>query len=274
LLLGLTRKELQVKYKNSVVGIGWSMLNPAFVLVVYFFVFQVVLGNGLPGFAIYLMSGLLVWNLFAAAVPSATGSIVGNSSIVKKVSFPREILALAAVGANLLFFCYQLIVLALFLVIFRYVPTWRYVPLLVVALVTLLVFTSAVGVFFAAVNVKYRDTQHFLDIVLQAWFWATPIVYPYEQIAGKLGRHAWLYRLNPITPIVLTFQRTIYSRTDPYSTHGPIVNGHRNVIHVLPHNGIWWYGSQLLVLLGISVVLFLGALVVFGRLEGNFAEEL
>ena len=211
LLLGLTRKELQVKYKNSVVGIGWSMLNPAFVLLVYFFVFQIVLGNGLPGFAIYLMSGLLVWNLFSAAVPTATGSIVANSSIVKKVSFPREILALAAVGANLLFFFYQLIVLALFLVVFRYVPTFRYIPLFLFALVTLLVFTSAVGVFLAAVNVKYRDTQHFLEIVLQAWFWATPIVYQYELIAGKLGRHAWLYRLNPITPIVLTFQRTIYA---------------------------------------------------------------
>src|SRR6202011_842842 len=99
LLLGLTRKELKVKYKNSVLGFLWSMLNPATSLLVFYVVFQVILKNGIPYFAIYLISGILVWNLFSNALPQACGSVVNNGPIVKKVSFPREVLALASVGA-------------------------------------------------------------------------------------------------------------------------------------------------------------------------------
>src|SRR5207248_4697248 len=101
LLGGLVRKELKVKYKNSVLGFLWSMLNPALYLVVFYVVFQLILKNGIPQFAIFLLAGLLVWNLFSTALPGATGSVVGNSGLVKKVAFPREVLALSSVGAAL-----------------------------------------------------------------------------------------------------------------------------------------------------------------------------
>ena len=86
------RTQLKVKYKNSALGFLWSMLNPALYLVVYYIVFQIILGSGIPNFAIFLLSGLLVWNLFSYAIAGATGSIVGGAGIIKKVSFPREIL--------------------------------------------------------------------------------------------------------------------------------------------------------------------------------------
>src|SRR3954469_24662170 len=92
LLVALTRTELKVKYKNSALGFVWSMLNPALYLVVFYVVFQLILGSGIPNFPIYLLSGLLVWNLFSAALPAGCGSIVGNASIIKKVAFPREVL--------------------------------------------------------------------------------------------------------------------------------------------------------------------------------------
>ena len=99
------------------------------------------------------------------------------------------------------------------------------------------------------------------------WFWATPIVYQYELVAGKRPELAWLYRLNPITPIVLTFQRAIYRETDPIGQNGV-------PIPVLPHGDQWWYLAQLLWVIVFSVALLAVGLVVFGRLEGNFAEEL
>lgn len=270
LLVGLVRKELAVKYKNSVVGIGWSMVNPALTLAVYYVVFQIVLKNGVPAFAIFLLSGLLVWNLFSACLPAATGSIVGNSAIVKKVSFPREILALASVGAALEFFFFQLIVLVAALVLFRYQPAWGYLALLPLALVALLTFSAAIGVLLAALNVYFRDIQHLLEVALMAWFWGTPIVYGYRLVADRLGRWSWVFRLNPMTPIVLTFQRAIYGQVSPSST----VKGQPRLALLPAHAGQAWYIWQLLGVLFVSAVLFLFAIAVFSRLEGNFAEEL
>jgi len=263
LLVGLVRKELKVKYKNSILGFFWSMLNPALYLVVFYIVFQLVLKAGIPNFAIFLLSGLLVWNLFSTGLGSATGAIVANAAIVKKVSFPREILVMASVGASLVHFMLQGVVMVGALVLLRYMPSPGYLLLIPFALFALLLFTCALGILLSAVNVYLRDTQHLLELTLLAWFWATPIVYQYRLVADRLGENVWLYRLNPITPIVLTFQRAIYAKTDP------------NGMAILPAGvNANWYIGHLLVITGVSAILFLAALAVFGRLEGNFAEEL
>ncbi|MGH9307651.1 MAG: ABC transporter permease [Acidimicrobiales bacterium] len=268
-LVGLIHKELKVKYKNSVLGFAWSMLNPAMYLGVYYFVFQVVLKNGIKNFAIYLLCGLVVWNLFSTAVPNAATAVVGNSSIVKKVAFPREILALASVGASLVFFFFQAVVLIIALGVFRFIPVLSYLWLIIPAMLALLVLAAALGVFLSAVNVYLRDVQHLLELFMVLWFWATPIVYPYRQIADRLSKDhlAWLYLLNPVTCIVLVFQRALYG-----DVNSPKPGG--GIIHLLPTNGPLWYLSLLLIVLVVSAALFIGALVVFGRLEGNFAEEL
>lgn len=269
LLVGLVRKELKVKYKNSVLGFMWSMLNPALYLVVFYVLFTYVLPNGMPYFAIYLLSGLLVWNLFSSAVPAATGAIVGNAGLVKKVAFPREILALASVGASLVHFFLQCVVLLGALGVFRYTPSPTYLLLVLPALLVLLLFAGALGVLLSAVNVYLRDTAHLLELALLAWFWSTPIVYPFRQVSDRLDAHGltWLYLLNPITNIVLVFQRAIYNAVEPIGKDG-------NPIPVLPDAGIGWYAGNLAILGALSALLFLVALNVFSRLEGNFAEEL
>ena len=276
LLIGLTRKELKVKYKNSVLGFLWSMLNPATSLLVFYMVFQVILKNGIPYFAIYLISGILVWNLFSNALPQACASVVNNGPIVKKVSFPREILALSSVGAALIHFFLQAVVLLFFLGVFRRGPAIAYLPLLIPGLIALLVLTASLGVLLAAINVKLRDTTHLLEIALQVWFWGTPIVYQYRLVRDKViqSPHGFkhylflLWRLNPVTPIVLSFQRAIYGATSPVGKGGTRVP-------VLPdHAGQWWYLWQLLLVIAFGLALFAVALTVFGRLEGNFAEEL
>ena len=108
---GLVRKDLKVKYQGSVLGFLWSLANPLLLLVVYTFVFQVVLKTGIPQFGFYLMSGLLIWNAFAGAVGTATGAVVGNAGLVKKVRFPLSVLPLSAVGFALVHFVLQLVVL-------------------------------------------------------------------------------------------------------------------------------------------------------------------
>ena len=268
LLVSMVRKELRIKYKNSVLGFLWSLLNPALYLVIYYIVFQKILKNNMPLFAIFLLCGLLVWNFFSNALSSATTTVVNNAGIVKKVAFPREILAMASVGAALIFFFLQACVLILALAIFQVIPALSYIWLIPLALIALLFFAGALAIALSAINVYLRDTQHLLELVLLAWFWATPIVYPFQELGVRLSeKHLlWLYFLNPVTVVVLTFQRALYARVS-YVNAG-------TVQPLLPAYSPEWFAIQLLIVVLVSAVLFVGALSLFGRLEGNFAEEL
>jgi ABC-2 type transport system permease protein len=268
LLVSLVRKELKIKYKNSALGFIWSLLNPALYLVVFYIVFQIFLKAGLPYFPIFLLAGLLPWNLFGTALGAGTVSISSNASLVTKVWFPREILPLAAIGAGLVHFMLQTMVLLAALLVFRYEPAYGYLPLIPLALFTLVLLVVALSIGLAAINVYARDTQHLLELALLAWFWMTPIVYPYRQVADRVGS---LFLLNPITPIVITFQRALYNRTESVtrSKAGVVTT------HVLPASANWlWYARNLGIVIAVSAVLLLGALAIFGRLEDNFAEEI
>ena len=119
LVIFLVRKELKVRYKNSVLGFLWSFLNPALVLLVYYVVFKYFLANHISLFAIYLFAGLLAWNLFNNSLLSSAGVLVAQAGIVKKVSFPREILALAQVGTAICYFFFQACIMVAFLIGFQ-----------------------------------------------------------------------------------------------------------------------------------------------------------
>jgi ABC-2 type transport system permease protein len=164
------------------------------------------------------------------------------------------------------------VVLIIALVAFGIVPSFGYFYTLPVALAALIVFTGAIAIFLSAVNVYLRDTQHLTEVLLMAWFWSVPIVYPYGVIAKVLSEHHLgslkvLYLLNPITPIAMDFQRALYGKTS-YTDSAGTVN------HMLP---TWSPAIYCLVVGAVlvgSIILFLLSLLVFGRLEGNFAEEL
>ena len=272
LLVGMTRKELKIKYKNSILGFAWSLLNPLLYLVVFYIAFVKILGSGVPEFPIFLLSGLLVWNLFSTALGAACSSVVANAGLVKKVSFPREILPLAAVGSMLVhFFLQSMVLFAVIAILWRPVA-WEYVALLPLALVALLLLTGALGILLSATNVYLRDTQHFLELALLAWFWVTPIVYGFMTIGRRNSLFSKIYMLNPVTPIVLIFQRAIYAKLD--NPRAPTTLADPKANQILPH----WHLTGYLGYLGYSFVI--GALVlviaiaVFGRSEANFAEEL
>ena len=280
LLVGLVRKELKVRYKNSVLGFVWSLVNPAVTIGVFYVIFSVVLKNAIPYFVLYLMSGVLVWNMFQNGTAAAVGSVVGNAPLVKKVWFPREILPLAAVGATFVDFLIQSSVLVVAFGVVRWHIGWSYLPLIPIALVVALLFTAACAIWLAAVNVKYRDIQHFLAIALMVWFWATPIIYPFEQIANRLGRYglSWVPLLNPYAIICLSFQRALYNRTTVVTGSCKTVAGQPAcrppTTPMLPQHGELWYLAVLALVGLVSAVLLVGASRVFRRLEGDFAEEL
>ena len=216
LMMLLTRTELKVRYKESVLGYAWSMLNPALVLAIYYMIFKVISRTQQPHFAIWLFCGLLVWNLFNNSAMSSTTVVVGRAGIIKKVAFPRELLAMSTVGVAVVLFMIQVVVLVLFLIGFQLTPDWGSLWLLVPAFIALLVFTSAVSIFLSAVNVYLRDTQHLTEVAPDGLVLADPHRVPLRTPGGIIWPKyhlTWLYLANPITPIALTFQRVIYNQT-------------------------------------------------------------
>jgi ABC-2 type transport system permease protein len=261
LLVNLVRKELKVKYKNSALGFAWSMLNPALYLVIFYIVFTYFLPAGIPYFPIYLVSGLLAWNLWSASLGGSVASILGNANLVTKVYFPREILPLSTIGASVIHFFLQFIVLIAALAVFRYSVNVEAVWLVPLALVVQLLLLLGVCLIVAVLNVYFRDVQHLLELVLLAWFWMTPIVYPIVQIQEK-NPWVWrLYLLNPMTHIVLAFQRGIYGLHEGVTDLGGGVT-------------LTWYLRNLTILGAIAIALIAFGWWMFRRLESRLAEEL
>ena len=136
--------------------------------------------------------------------------MVAGAGLVKKVWFPREILPLASVGAALVHFFLQLLVLVAALVALRHPVGWAELALLPLALCDLILLAAGLALLFSVANVYLRDMAHFVELALLAWFWLTPIVYPFTQLSKALDGHTGIALLNPVTPIVLTFQRALY----------------------------------------------------------------
>jgi ABC-2 type transport system permease protein len=257
LLYNLTRKEVKVKYKNSVLGIFWSMINPLVMLVIYYIAFGVffnVQGSGIQFFAIYLMAGILPWNFLANSLILSVGTVVSNGNLVKKVYFPREVLPLSNVGAAAFNFFLQSMVLFAFMGVLWYNFS-PYIFLFPVVMLLEMVFIIGVAFFLSALNVFFRDIQHFTEIFLMAWFWMTPIIYPISFVLDKLPPWAQrVYFLNPMAHIVLLFHEVIYNP----SVHGP----HTSYISPVGIAGT----------VVVSLLLFVLGYLFFTAREGRFAE--
>lgn len=267
LLTGLIRKDLKVKYQGSVLGFLWSLANPLIVLVVYTFVFQVVLGGGIPLFGFFLLSGLLLWNAFAGAVGSATGAVVGNSGLVKKVRFPLSVLPLSSVGFALVHFVLQLAVLLVAMAVSGHANfAGPQLLLAVPAIAVAVLFMVALSFLVAGLNVRYRDTQHVVEIVLLAGFWLNPIVYSASLVRQHLEPHGlfWAYFLNPMAGVVTAMQRAIYV-DNPTLPGGGTALADGGYAFYLEKLGLGALVSALLLVLGVWS---------YRRLSADFAEEL
>ena len=227
LLYNLVVRDLKVRYKNSVLGILWSLLNPLLMMLIFTFVFTVMQPSGIPNFYVFILTGLLPWNFFSGAVMGSASQIVSNGHLIKKVYFPREVLPLSTVMSNFVNFLLSLIPLAFFLIVSG-IGFTRYVLWLPVIILIQLVFMVGLSLLLSALTVFYRDMLMVLDAVMLGLFFLCPIFYPMELIQqegtlfGITIPVARLVRwLNPMASIIDSYHIVLYGVL-VYEPTGPV----------------------------------------------------
>ena len=221
LVANLVDRDLKVRYKNSALGFLWSLLNPLLLMLVFTVVFTVMLPNwSIPRFPAFVLCALLPWNFFTSSVMGAMGSIVHNGNLVKKVYFPREILPISTVLSNFANFILALPVLFGLLLWFR-VPLTIWLAYLPIIMATQLAFTIGIAFILATMNVFYRDTAVIMEVILQAWFFVTPVFYPVEVLPElkviwglTLPIRRLVYILNPMASIIASYRSVLYGFID------------------------------------------------------------
>lgn len=262
LLVNLVLRELRSRYKKSVLGWTWSLLNPLSTVIIFSIVFtfflkiQPPVGNpsGLHNFAAFLLCGLLAWNFLQNSMTGSLSALVGNANLIKKVYFPRELLVASTVGSLLVSFLIELSVLGVILLLLgNMVLPW--IPIVLVIVVIQTVFVLGLGFVLSVLNVYFRDVQHFVAIALTALFYSAPIVYPIRYVPTTA--HVWgmtipvrrIYELNPIVVFVQAYRSAMYDlRWPPFLTFVELIA---------------WAAAML----GLG-------LAVFSRLEGRVPEEI
>jgi len=201
LLVQLVRKELKVRYRNSALGFLWSMLTPVLMTAVFSVVFTQIVRIPVDDFPAFFISGYLVWQFLQNSCQGAIHSIVGNGELIKKVYFPREVLPLSHVFAQLIHLLLALLVLSPYLVYTRGLDVLVHLPTTLLAIALLTVFVSGIAMWFAGVNVIFRDLQELFVVIFQVWFYATPVIYPLALVTAQIDeRFAWVATVIAINP--------------------------------------------------------------------------
>jgi lipopolysaccharide transport system permease protein len=245
LALKLAMSEFRLRYKNSILGFFWSLLEPLLMLLVLYVVFTNLMRVNVEHYQLFLLMGIISWNMLSRGTTMSLNSIIGKPSLVQKVYFPREVLVISSCITALLMTLLEFIVFGVFMLIFKVMPgiTITYFPM-VLFIEFLLILGLSLGL--AALNVYYRDIQYIWAVVLQAGFFAAPIIYPISIIPQK---YIWIIMLNPMTRIIDMLRGTVIYSTPPNSGDAAFI---------------------IAVALGVLVAGYL----IFLRLESRFAEEM
>jgi lipopolysaccharide transport system permease protein len=245
LLYFLTWRDIKVRYKQTVLGAAWAIIQPFFMMVVFSLFFgrlAHVPSDGIP-YPVFVYCALLPWQLFAHALTESSNSLVANERLITKVYFPRLIVPISAVLGGLIDFAIAFVILLLMMVYYGIRPSWAVVTLpafIFLAMVTAL----GVGLWLSALNVKYRDVRYTINFVIQFWLLASPVAYPSSLIPVR-----WrpLYGLNPMAGVVEGFRWALLGKSE-----GP--------------------GPLLAVSVAVVILIFVGGLYYFRRMEGQFAD--
>jgi len=203
----LVLKDLKLKYRDSVLGFLWSLMNPLLLILVYGFVFGHLFRGGLSDLPYFLMVGILPWNFFAQSLMMATGSILDNGNLIRKVALPMEVFPIATVLFNLAQYVLALLVFfPMALLFFKVSVAWSWI-LFVPILALHILFTVGVCLMASTATVFYRDVRHFVEILLMLLFWLTPVVYDIRAAAAPL--RSALY-MNPLSYFILSYQEVLY----------------------------------------------------------------
>jgi lipopolysaccharide transport system permease protein len=245
LLYFLTKRDIKVRYKQTVLGGLWAVIQPAFTMLVFTLFFGRLAkmpSDGLP-YPIFVYAGLLPWTYFANAVSASGNSLVGSSNLITKVYFPRLVVPASAALAGLLDFFIALFVLAALMIWYQFLPG---PAILLFPFLVVLTFLCAVGVglWLSALNVQYRDIRYAIPFLIQVWMFVSPVIYPVSLVHGN---YQWLLALNPMGGVIHAYRASL-----------------------LGHQPIDWG------LLGLSTLiilaLFFGGLYYFRRMEKVFAD--
>jgi len=245
LLFILAWRDIKVRYKQTVLGVGWAILQPLFTMLIFSVIFGKLAklpSEGVP-YPVFSYTALLPWQLFAVALTTSSNSLITSGSLISKVYFPRLIIPLASVLAGVVDFAIAFIVLLGMLAYYRIIPTLNMLTLplfILLALATAL----AVGLWLSALNVKYRDFRYVLPFLSQAWMYLTPIAY-----SSSLIPEEWklLYSLNPMTGVVEGFRWALLGTGEGA-------------------------GSMVLVSTAVVLIILISGLFYFKRMEDDFAD--
>lgn len=246
LLLILITRDLKVRYKQSVIGVLWAVIQPVMMMIVFTVIFGQFVkmpSDGAP-YAVFAFAALVPWQLFQRALTQGAASLVSLNAVMSKVYFPRIFAPLAAVLSGLVDFAIAFLVLVVLLATYGIMPGWKL--LLVPVFVAISVLTAlSLSLWLSAVNVAYRDVEHAMPFLTQIWMFATPIVWPLSIVPAEWR---WLAMLNPMTGVVEGFRWLLLDRPPP----DPLL---------------------ISVSLCVIVLLFVGGLYYFNRVQSTFADQ-
>ncbi|MFD2674551.1 ABC transporter permease [Gulosibacter bifidus] len=272
-MLGLlVSREITARYKDSALGFLWGLVRPLTQLLVYYLVLGHFLGaaRSIPEFAVFIFSGLTIYGFASEVLMLMTGSIVGNSGLVKKVYLPREVFPLAALGSAAFNFMLQMLVLlAAALLAGTFNLGWNLVYALA-GITIVLLYSMAAGLALAAVNVYLRDVQYLVEVIVMLMMWTSPIVYSWTFVGtafADLGWPAWLNEVfinNPLTLAVISFQAAFWAPGLPPAAPGA------DPTFMFPE----LFKLRLLIAGVVGLILVFLSQRLFSRLQGNFAQEL
>ena len=270
LLRLLIGKSTALRYRNSVLGWFWSYVRPTVQFLVYYIVVGQILGlhKSVPAFPLYLFSGIVLVNLFNEAFGAATRSIVENKALVRKIYLPRELFPIAAVVGSFIHFLPQLAILLVVSLFFGWIPSLASIGLILAGMLMVVGFVIGIGLFFSAVNVRFRDASNLVEIIRTVATWSVPILYTWSMVYDRTRDIPWLFNIymsNPIAVAVEMFHEAFWVRLPDVANAVPT-----------PANAEWPPGFEWYTLAAVGVVIFslLLGQYVFRHIERSFAQDL
>ena len=242
----LTQKNLTAKYKRSVLGFFWSLLNPLLLMLVYTLVFSNILIRQVEDFPIFLFIGITAWRAFQSSIMTSSNSIVGNGNLVKKIYFPRMILPISMVLVEIVNYLLTLPIVIAMIIISDTADFSRTFFLCLIILLIEMIFTMGLSLITAALTVFFRDLQHILSILLLVWFYMSGVIYPFEILPEKVKL---FLSLNPMVHFILAFRDVMF---------------YENPLNI----------QILIILFGISLLVLILGIKVFINLQDKFTHEL
>jgi ABC-2 type transport system permease protein len=257
LLSELVRTDFKLRYQGSVLGYAWSLLRPLFMFVILYFVFTTVfpLGKGIPHFPVYLFIGIAFWNFFVEMTSQSLGSVVGRGDLIRKISIPRWIIILSSSFSALISFLLNLVVLAIFMVI-NHVDLMASILWLPLIIIEVYVFALGLSLILSAMFVRFRDLNYIWEVIIQAGFYLTPILYPLTRVQS-VTYQKWIL-LNPMAQAIQDARYAVVSHDSVVVTINRVFD-----------NGYYQLIPYVIVVLSLVIGIFY-----FRKHSKRFAEEL